>query len=35
MYEDEDGGFWVDTNSNYYGELDYFLSLIKVKKKSL
>ena len=26
MYEDEDGGFWVDTNSNYYGELDYFLS---------
>ncbi|WP_027138681.1 class I SAM-dependent methyltransferase [Gaetbulibacter saemankumensis] len=26
MYEDEDGGFWVDTNANYYGELDYFLS---------
>ncbi len=26
MYEDEDGGFWRDTNSNYYGELDYFLS---------
>ena len=26
MYEDEDGGFWMDTNSNYYGELDYFLS---------
>jgi len=26
MYEDEDGGFWIDTNSNYYGELDYFLS---------
>jgi SAM-dependent methyltransferase len=26
MYEDEDGGFWMDTNSNYYGELDYFLT---------
>ena len=26
MYEDEDGGFWVDTNTGYYGELDYFLS---------
>lgn len=26
MYEDDDGGFWMDTNSNYYGELDYFIS---------
>lgn len=26
MYEDDDGGFWIDTNANYYGELDYFLS---------
>ncbi|WP_158847688.1 class I SAM-dependent methyltransferase [Algibacter sp. L1A34] len=26
MYKDEDGGYWMDTNSNYYGELDYFLS---------
>ncbi|MDO5988952.1 class I SAM-dependent methyltransferase [Flavivirga amylovorans] len=26
MYEDEDGGFWMDTNSSYHGELDYFLS---------
>lgn len=26
MYEDEDGGFWIDTNANYYGELDYYLS---------
>ena len=25
MYEDEDGGFWMDAHSNYYGELDYFL----------
>lgn len=26
MYEDEDDGFWMDTNANYYGELDYFMS---------
>ncbi|WMI65917.1 class I SAM-dependent methyltransferase [Aestuariibaculum sp. YM273] len=27
MYEDEeDGGFWIDTNAEYYGELDYYLS---------
>ncbi len=26
MYEDEDGGFWMDTNASYYGELDYYLS---------
>ncbi|GAA4292318.1 class I SAM-dependent methyltransferase [Aestuariibaculum suncheonense] len=27
MYEDEeDGGFWIDTNAEYYGELDYFLT---------
>ncbi len=26
MYEDDDGGYWFNTNSNYYGELDYFLS---------
>lgn len=26
MYEDEDGGVWMDTNAGYYGELDYFLS---------
>lgn len=26
MYQDEDGGLWIDTNSTYYGELDYFLS---------
>ena len=25
MYEDEDGGYWMDTNAGYYGELDYFL----------
>jgi len=26
MYEDDDGGYWMDMNSSYYGELDYFLS---------
>lgn len=26
MYEDEDGGIWMDAHSNYHGELDYFLS---------
>lgn len=26
MFEDEDGGFWQDLNSGYYGELDYFFS---------
>lgn len=26
MYQDEDGGYWHDTNANYYGELDYFMS---------
>jgi SAM-dependent methyltransferase len=23
MYQDEDGGYWMDTNKEYYGELDY------------
>lgn len=26
MFEDDDGGFWVNTNANYYGELDYYVS---------
>lgn len=26
MYEDDDGGYWMDLNANYYGELDYYLS---------
>lgn len=26
MYEDDDGGLWIDANAAYYGELDYFLS---------
>lgn len=26
MYEDEDGGLWINAHSSYYGELDYFLS---------
>ena len=23
MYQDVDGGYWIDTNKDYYGELDY------------
>lgn len=26
MYQDDDGGLWIDTNAAYYGELDYYLS---------
>ncbi|MGF1557369.1 class I SAM-dependent methyltransferase, partial [Paucihalobacter sp.] len=26
MFEDDDGGYWMDLNTNYYGELDYYLS---------
>ncbi|MEY8847539.1 class I SAM-dependent methyltransferase [Psychroserpens sp. XS_ASV72] len=26
MYEDDDGGIWMDTNADYYGELDYYIS---------
>ena len=26
MFEDEDGGYWIDANANYYGELDYYVS---------
>lgn len=26
MFEDEDGGTWLDLNSRYYGELDYHIS---------
>ena len=26
MFEDEDGGYWIDSNANYYGELDYNVS---------
>lgn len=26
MYEDEDGGTWIDLNNGYPGELDYFIS---------
>ena len=26
MYEDEDGGTWLDLNHHYYGELEYYLS---------
>ena len=26
MYHDDDGGLWIDSNADYYGELDYYLS---------
>lgn len=26
MYEDDDGGFWIDTNADYYGELEYHVT---------
>ena len=26
MYEDDDGGFWIDANSDYYGELQYHVT---------
>ncbi|CDF80223.1 methyltransferase [Formosa agariphila KMM 3901] len=35
MYEDEDGGLWIDTNANYYGELDYYMSYKGVKETPL
>ena len=35
MYEDEDGGYWMDMNSSYYGELDYFLSYKGEKEASM
>ena len=35
MYEAEDGGLWIDMNTNYYGELDYFLSYKGKKEKPL
>jgi SAM-dependent methyltransferase len=35
MFEDEDGGFWMDMNTSYYGELDYFLSYKGENEKPL
>lgn len=35
MYEDEDGGYWMDTNATYYGELDYFLSYKNEKEDAM
>jgi SAM-dependent methyltransferase len=35
MYEDEDGGMWLDMNSNYPGELDYYLSYKGEKEKPM
>jgi len=35
MYEDEDGGYWMDMNAGYYGELDYFLSYKNEKEDAM
>ncbi|KAB1068224.1 class I SAM-dependent methyltransferase [Tamlana haliotis] len=35
MYEDEDGGYWMDMNAGYYGELDYFLSYKGEKEEAM
>lgn len=32
MYEDDDGGLWMDTHAHYYGELDYFLCYKGIKE---
>lgn len=34
MFEDEDGGFWVDTHREYYGEVTYSLSYKGYKSAS-
>ena len=26
MHEDDDSGYWIDANANYYGELEYYVS---------
>lgn len=35
MFEDEDGGLWIDMNTSYYGELDYYLSYKGEKEKPI
>jgi len=35
MYEDEDGGMWLDLNQGYPGELDYFLSYKGIKENPM
>ncbi len=35
MYEDDDGGLWIDTNTHYYGELDYFISYKGEKERPM
>lgn len=34
MFEDDEGGFWIDLNRAYYGELDYSLSYKNCEAKS-
>ena len=35
MFEDDEGGFWIDLNSNYYGELEYNLEYKNIKADPL
>lgn len=35
MYEDEDGGMWLDLNQGYPGELDYYLSYKDEKEAAM
>lgn len=35
IYEDEDGGIWLDTSGRYYGELDYYLSYKNEKEEPM
>ena len=31
MFEDDEGGFWIDLNKNYYGELEYKLAYKEIQ----
>ncbi|MEP5254823.1 MAG: methyltransferase domain-containing protein [Winogradskyella arenosi] len=35
MYEDEDGGMWLDLNQGYPGELDYYLSYKGIEETAM
>lgn len=34
MFEDDEGGLWIDLNSNYYGELEYKLAYKDIEAES-
>jgi SAM-dependent methyltransferase len=33
MYEDDEGGYWIDLNAEYYGNLEYILSYKNITSK--